>query len=313
MQEVPTFETLVVATGSGKTRRRRRLHLGALWFIGPALFLLVALVVFPLGFSVIHSLQAWDLELAPTPLGYVGLRNYIQVLTTPLFWSALQYTLTFAVTVVIIELALGTLVALLLDQRLPGVHVARALIILPTAVAPVVAGFIFRYMLYAGTGVLPFVLSLVGIHTPAAGVLGSGQWAPLGIELTDIWQWTPFMALVILAGIQAVPTEQAEAARVDGANPVRVFWFVIVPNLRFILSVAIIIRLMQSFNVFDAVYAETMGGPGTATTSLSYLLYQNGLMYYNLGMAFAMAWLVIAIAGVLVNLYLSTAFRGVEV
>jgi multiple sugar transport system permease protein len=87
----------------------------------------------------------------------------------------------------------------------------------------------------------------------------------------------------------------------------------VVPNLRFILSVAVIIRLMQAFNVFDAVYAETMGGPGTATTSLSYLLYQNGLLYYNLGMAFAMAWLIISIAGILVNLYLSAAFRGVEV
>lgn len=296
----------------GRLCRSRR-NLGALWFIGPAMLLLVALVIFPLVFSLLHSFQNWDLELGPNPLGYVGLRNYVQVLTQPVFWSALEYTLSFVVTVVAIELVLGTVLALILDQRLPGVHLARALIILPTAVAPVVAGFTFRYMLYAGTGVLPYLLGLVGIHTPAAGVLGSGQWAPIGIEMTDIWQWTPFMTLVILAGIQAVPGDLVEAARVDGANPVRVFWFIIVPNLRFTLAVAIIIRLMQSFNVFDAIYAETMGGPGTATTSLSYLLYQNGLLYYNLGMAFAMAWLIIAIAGILVNIYLSAAFRGVEI
>lgn len=323
MQEVPTGGALNVDLGNRpaatpgrwpwRRMRPRRYNLGALWFIGPAMLLLVALVVFPLVFSLIHSLQTWDLELAPNPLRFVGLGNYAQVLTQPLFWSALEYTLGFVVTVVAIELVLGTVIALLLDQRLPGVHLARTLIILPTAVAPVVAGFMFRYMLYAGTGVLPYVLALVGIHTPAAGVLGSGRWASAGIEMTDIWQWTPFMALVILAGIQAVPADLAEAARVDGANPVRVFWFIVVPNLRFVLSVAIIIRLMQSFNVFDAIYAETMGGPGTATTSLSYLLFQNGLLYYNLGVAFAMAWLIIAIAGVLVNIYLSTAFRGVEI
>jgi multiple sugar transport system permease protein len=132
------------------------------------------------------------------------------------------------------------------------------------------------------------------------------------VQLTDIWQWTPFVALVVLAGIQGVPPEIIEAARVDGAGGVRIFWRIILPQLRFIIAIVLIIRLMQSFNVFDAVYAETMGGPGTATTSLSYLLYENGLRYYNLGLAFAMAWLITAIALVMENVYVAVAFRGIE-
>ncbi len=287
-------------------------RLAPVWFIGPALLVLIGLVAFPLGFSVFHSLQHWDLELGPLPLQFVGLSNYGAVLTSPLFWAGVKFTLEFVAVVVTTELVLGTGIALLLDQKIPGVHLARALIILPTAVAPVVAGFMFRYMLYPGTGIIPYVAHLLGVHLPAAGILGSSTWAPIGVEMTNVWQWTPFMALVILAGLQAVPQEIIEAARVDGASNVQTYRHIIFPNLRFIMAVALIIRIMQAFNVFSPVYAETKGGPGIATTSLSYLLYQNGLLYYNLGLAFAMGWLVILIAATLVNIYISLAFRGIK-
>jgi multiple sugar transport system permease protein len=293
--------------------RRWGRRLEPLWFIGPAVLLLLALIVFPLFYSLIHSLQQWDLELAPNPLGFVGLRNYHRVVSDSSFWSAAVFTLEFVVVAVGVELVLGTILALLLDQRLPGTHLARTLIIMPTAVAPIVAGFIFRYMFYPGSGLLAYLGSLLGLPIPPTGILGSTGWAPPGLELTDIWQWTPFVALVVLAGIQSVPQEIIEAARVDGAGAVSLFWRIIVPHLRFILAIVLIIRFMQSFNVFDSIFAETMGGPGTATTSLSYLLYLNGLRYYNMGLAFAMAWVIIALAVALVNGYIMVAFRGIEV
>ncbi len=283
-----------------------------LWYIGPAVLLLVLLIVFPSFFSLYHSFQHWDLELGPNPLGFVGTQNYVHILSDPSFWSAAAFTLEFVVVAVGVQLVLGTVLALLLDQRLPGTQVARTLIIMPTAVAPVVAGFMFRYLFYPGSGLLHYAATLVGIPIPATGVFGSSTWAPLGVDLTDIWQWTPFVALVLLAGIQGVPQEIIEAARVDGASGVRIFWRIILPQLRFIVAIVLIIRLMQSFNVFDAVYAETMGGPGATTTSLSYLLYENGLRYYNLGLAFAMAWLVTVLALVMENVYVVVAFRGIE-
>jgi multiple sugar transport system permease protein len=283
-----------------------------LWFIGPAVLLILLLIVFPSVYSLINSFQHWDLELGPNPLGFVGLRNYARVVSDPSFWSAVAFTLEFVVVAVGVQLIVGTILALLLDQRVPGTHLARTLIIMPTAVAPVVAGFMFRYLWYPGSGFLHYLATRIGIPVPATGVFGSSTWAPLGVQLTDIWQWTPFVALVVLAGIQGVPPEIIEAARVDGATGVRIFWRIILPQLRFIIAIVLIIRLMQSFNVFDAVYAETMGGPGTATTSLSYLLYENGLRYYNLGLAFAMAWLITAIALVMENVYVAVAFRGIE-
>jgi multiple sugar transport system permease protein len=292
-------------------RWRRKLE--PLLFIGPAVLLLVALVIYPMVYSLIHSMQHWDLELAPDPLGSVGLRNYQRILSDSTFWSAAVFTIEFVVVAVGVELVLGTVLALLLDQRLPGTQLARTLIIMPTAVAPIVAGFMFRYMYYPGTGIIAYLASRIGLPVPDTGILGSTTWAPPGLEITDIWQWTPFVALVVLAGIQGVPQELIEAARVDGAGAVSLFWRIIVPQLRFIVAIVLIIRIMQTFNVFDVLFAETMGGPGTSTTSMSYLLYLNGLRYYNIGYAFAMAWIITALAVILVNAYILVAFRGIEV
>ncbi len=293
--------------------RRWLRKLEPLWFIGPAVLLLMALVIYPLVYSLRHSLEHWDLELAPNPLGSVGLRNYDRILSDSTFWSAALFTVEFVAIAVGVELVLGTALALLLDQRLPGTQLARTLIIMPTAVAPIVAGFMFRYMYFPGNGVIAYLASLVGIPVPDTGVLGSPSWAPPGLEITDIWQWTPFVALVVLAGIQSVPQEIIEAARVDGAGAVSLFWRIIVPQLRFIVAIVLIIRIMQTFNVFDVVFAETTGGPGTATTSLSYLLYLQGMRYYNIGYAFAMAWIITGLAVIFVNVYILVAFRGIDV
>ncbi len=283
-----------------------------LLFIGPTFLLLGLLVVFPLAFSLWHSFQQWDLQLGPQPMGFVGFRNYVQIVENPLFWDAIRFTVWFALVAVFLELVLGVMIALLLDQRLPGVMAVRALIILPTAVSPIIAGLMFRYLLYPGTGLIAYILQLLGMNVPATGVLGSSHWAPFGIGLTTIWEWTPFVALVVLAGIQSIPTEMVEAARVDGAGSVRLFLKIILPNLRFVLSIAVLIRLMQTFNIFSPIYAETHGGPGIATTSASYLLYQNGLLYYNLGMTFAMQWVIVACVLTIVNAAVWLAFRGIE-
>ncbi len=301
-----------MVNSSLRSRQWRR-KLEPLWFIGPAVLLLVALVIYPLLYSLRHSLEHWDLELSPNPLGSVGLRNYDRILSDSSFWSAALFTIEFVAVAVGVELVLGTILALLLDQRLPGTQLARTLIIMPTAVAPIVAGFMFRYMYYPGSGIIAYLGSRIGLPIPATGILGDPSWAPPGLEITDIWQWTPFVALVVLAGIQSVPQEIVEAARVDGAGAVSLFWRIIVPQLRFIVAIVLIIRIMQTFNVFDILFAETMGGPGTSTTSLSYLLYLNGLRYYNMGLAFAMAWIITALAVILVNCYILVAFRGIEV
>ena len=193
------------------------------WFILPSLLLLVSLILYPLGFSLYYSFQTWNLQIGPVPLGFVGFENYINAFKDPTFVASLINTVKLSVSATAIEFILGMAIALLLSVNLKGSSLVRALLIMPTTVAPIVVGFIFRYLYYKD-GLITYLLSTVGISVPAAGILGSTSTALWGIVFTDVWEWTPFFAIILLAGLQSIPDEIIEAARVDGASFFRVFW-----------------------------------------------------------------------------------------
>lgn len=283
----------------------------AYWLILPSLLLLVSIILYPLGFSLYYSFQNWNLQITPVPLGFVGLANYANALRDPTFVQSFINTLKISIMATAIEFTLGLGIALLLSLNLRGGNVVRAVLIMPTTVAPIVAGFLFRYLYYTD-GLISYLLSSIGVSIPKQGILGSPLTAIWGIIFTDVWEWTPFFAIILLAGLQSISAEIIEAARVDGASFFRVFWHVMLPSLRFVASIIIMIRFMQVFNLFDIVYVETMGGPGTSTRTLSYNLYYEGLVNYNIGYSTAIAWIMIIIIAIIINLFIIFAFKEKE-
>lgn len=286
------------------TKRSNKL---AYLLLAPSLLLLIAILIYPMGFSLSYSFQFWNLQTSPTPQGFAGIQNFSRVFSDPQFVRSLINTLYISVTATVLQLVLGLMIANLLNAKLKGTGVARVLLILPVAISPMVVGFIFRYLLYAN-GLLPFIFRSMGISLPARGLLGSNLTAPWMIILTDTWQWTPFFAIILLAGLKSIPLEIIEAAKVDGASPFQAFWYVKLPSLKFVLAIVIMIRFLKTFNLFDIIHIMTRGGPGMATRTLSYNLFYAALRYFNVGYSSAMAWVMILIVIVIINGFIFIIF-----
>jgi len=281
-------------------------------FILPSLLLLVSLVIYPMGFSLYHSFQNWTLQTSPVPLGFVGFQNYVNAFKDPTFVISLFNTLKLTFAATSVEFLLGLGIALLLSVSLRGSKLVQGLLIMPTTVAPIVVGFIFRFLYYKD-GLITFLINSVGIAIPKEGLLGSRSTALLAIMFTDVWEWTPFFAIILLAGLKSIPDEIIEAARVDGASFFRIFWHIMLPHLGFVSTIIIMIRFMQTFNLFDIIYVETMGGPGMSTRTLSYNLFYEGLVNYNIGYSTAIAWIMMVIIMIFINLFINFAFKGKEI
>ena len=292
-----------------KSSRRRLLP----WLLlAPSMVVLLSLIIYPLAFALINSFKFYNLQVGPKPLFFVGWDNYRAVLTTTPFWPALKNTLLLSIGGIFFEFWLGLGIALLLNTHLRGMNLFRTILIMPTTVAPIVVGFLFRYLYTPHQGLFSWVLNVLGIPVPAQGLLGSSQTALLSIGIADAWEWTPFFAIVLYAGLLAIPQETIDAARVDGASGAQLFWYIVLPFIRPVAAIVIMIRFMQLFNMFDLVHVLTTGGPGTASRTLSYNLYFEGLVNYNIGVAAAMTWLIVVIASILINIYIWFAFRDWE-
>jgi len=286
------------------------------WFpyllIAPSFLLLVGLIAYPLVFALKNSFFFWNLQRSAEPGQFVGLANYKLVLQGPEFLPSLWNTIVLTVSGTAIEFFLGLAIALLLANRLPGMTVARAILIMPTTIAPVVVGFLFRYMYDPSGGLAGWLLTSLGIPVPVQGILGSSSTALAAILFADVWQWTPFFAIVLYAGLVSVPPNLIEAARLDGASAWTILWRIKMPLVMKMALVVLILRFMQLFNTFDLVLVLTKGGPGTSSRTLGYTLYQQGLVDFNIGMASATTWLIILIVNVIVGLYVFIAFKDWE-
>lgn len=281
--------------------------------IAPSIIVLLSLILYPMAFALINSFYFWNLQTSPTPMFFNGLANYKMVFQTTPFLSTLKNTLLLSVLGTFAQFSLGMLVAMLLNTHLKGMTVLRALLIMPVTVAPVVVGFLFRYLFAPEGGILPWILKGVGIPVPPQGMLGNASTALFSIGVADTWQWTPFFAIVLYAGLLAMSEDMLDAARVDGAKGWSMFWYITLPTLRPVAAFLVMIRFMQLFNSFDLVYVLTGGGPGTSSRTLSYNLYQEGLVNYNIGLTAAMTWLIVIIVTIIINLYIGFVFRDQEI
>jgi multiple sugar transport system permease protein len=288
----------------GWGRRRRRWLLLAP--MAPGLLLLLALSIYPTVYSLVISFYRWNLN---DPLGkhWGGWHNFDLLLHDPAFWHSVRVTVEFVAASAILELGLGLGLALLFFRQFPGDKVLRALLILPMVVAPVVVGLLWRYMLNVQFGVVNYALEQLGVGR--VDFFGDPSWALPTLVLVDVWQWTPFIFLIMLAALQGIPEDILEAARVDGAKPARIFFDHMLPLLRYPIAVAVTLRLIDAFRAYDVIYMTTRGGPIDRTETLSWQIYDAGFGSFDIGYAAAFSWLMLILVVVVTTLFLRLMLR----
>lgn len=275
----------------------------------PALVFLIAMTQLPFLATLIISSLHWN-SLLPDETRFVGLANYVEVFTEPDLRQAVVTTITLTVTVVLVSLVLGLGIALLMDQKFLGRGLARTLMISPFLVVPVAAALLWKHALLNPTyglinGTLTWIWSLFGSTTPPQLDLLSTS-PLLAVELSLIWQWTPFMMLIILAGLQSRPTEPVEAARVDGAGSFAIFRYVTLPHLRPYLELGALLGSIYIVQHFDAVFTLTAGSLGTA--NLPYEVYRTFYIANEYGLASAVGVVVVIGSLIVATFALRTLF-----
>lgn len=259
----------------------------SLLLVAPALIIIIISALYPLGYAIMLSARHVDLTSAVGIGPYVGLDNYRFALNDGFFWTATGRTILFAILAVSIEMILGISIAFLLNRLKWFKGIVRALLLLPLAAAPAAVGLIWRYMYHPDFGVYNFVMSLLGL--PEQNWLGSPKLAFASVVVFDIWQWTPFVAIITLAGLQSLPKEPFEAAELDGASMVQVLRRLTFPMLMPVLTLVFVLRSIDAIRLYDPIVMLTSGGPGTATETLTYYLYRIGLKFFRLDQASAMS------------------------
>jgi multiple sugar transport system permease protein len=258
--------------------------------LAPAILLLLALVVYPLFYGVRESFLGYRYGHS---IGSVGLQNYKDLYSDPYFREALWVTLKFVFLAVALETVLGLGLALLAARELPLVRFARLMLIIPMIITPIVVGIVFRLIYASDTGLLTIISEKLG-GGPVL-ILDKPTTAFLGLVFLDVWEWTPLMFLIMLAGIQSLPVEPFEAARVDGAGSWRTFLDHTLPMLRPVIAVAVALRTIDAFTTFDQVFVLTGGGPGTSTQLISIYGYNTAFKFTQYGYAAAMMIVVAAL------------------
>ncbi len=275
----------------------------AVWLLLPAMAAIGAVAVFPLVQSLWMSLHRVELAL-PGARPFVGVENYLQALQNPDFWKSVGVTVYFTVTSVALELVLGLVGAVLLNEEFRGRQLLRSLVLVPWAMLTLSTALMWFWIYNPTYGILNALLVRMGvIHAPVVW-LGDPLWAMPAVIVADVWKTTPFMTLLLLAGLQPIPWALYEAAAVDGASRWQVFRYVVLPLLRPALLVAVVLRSLQAFKVFDMIFVLTSGGPADATQVLALYTYQQAFRYFHVGYGSALAWLITLATLAMVVLYL---------
>jgi multiple sugar transport system permease protein len=271
----------------------------------PCLATLVLVVAYPTVFLLRTSVQSWNLLVGIRKA--VGIANYAAILADPLFQQSLVRTLEYAAACLCSELFAGLALAAAFNRELAGVGVLRTLLIAPLLVAPVVTGLIWRLMYEPSIGVINQLLTRLSL--PPVLWISSSSLALAAVGIAEIWQWTPFVFLVLLAGLRGLPEHFDEAAQIDGASWPQRFWLVQVPLLKQVILVVILLRFLDIFRTFDLVYVMTRGGPGNATYVLAFYNYVLGFTQFQMGMASAAAVLSMVFSTVLTAVLLRQLFQ----
>jgi multiple sugar transport system permease protein len=262
--------------------------------IAPTIAVLVSLSIYPLFYAVRISLQTGTGEAARWSLA-----NFARLASDAFFLEALAHTFIYAVVALTFEFLLGLGLAVLLDRPLRGRSLFRSALLIPMMLPPVVVGVVWRLMLNPDFGAVNGTLKGAGVNTEALTWTASPVLALASVIAVDIWQWTPFMFLVLLAGLQAIPQEPYEAAIVDGSTAWQTFRHVTLPLLKPAILIALLLRTMDLLRVFDQIFILTQGGPGFSTETVSLYIYRTAFRFFDFGYAAAMSFVLLLLTNVI--------------
>jgi multiple sugar transport system permease protein len=254
--------------------------------LGPAVLFLFLITVFPTLYVVYASLSRWNLTRNPYPV-ISGFQNFKHLFTDLYFFESLGVTCIFTIGSLVLEIIFGILIALLLFRSFLGRGIVRSVVLMPMMITPAVVGLMWRILYNPQFGVINFILNSLGIKGPLW--LASTSMALLSIILVDVWEWTPFIALSVLASLQTRSQDQVDGALIDGANGLQIFRYVTLPHIQPVVFIAGSFRLGALLRWFDTIYVMTAGGPGRSTENLPMYIYKTGFFYLDMGYSSSIA------------------------
>ena len=269
----------------------------------PTAVLMFLVFGIPLLFSAWLSLEGWSPDQTLFGGKFAGIANYQDLLTDPEFTSSLTLTLGYTAAVVAAELGAGLAIALLLNIDLPWIGLFRTVLVVPMMITPVVAAFCWKLLLDPDHGVINFFIQQHIVW------LGRPDTALLSVAVVNVWQNAPYVAILLLAGLRSLPHEPVEAAQIDGASRLQMFWHITLPLLRPYLLVALLLRMIFEFRSFDNVYVMTSGGPANATMVLSMYTYLASFVRFDLSLGATAAWMMLLISLVMCGCFILVVRR----
>lgn len=262
-------------------------------FIMPALLFVIIMMAFPILYTLRLSFTRWSMSATRAPV-WIGLDNYKSLfLHDPRFWGAVGRTFVFTIAAVAIETILGVIIALILNRETKGQNLIKTLFLLPMIATPVAVGMVWLLMYEPSIGIINYFLRLVGL--PQGLWLASPQQALVSLIIVDVWQWTPMITLIVLAGLASMDREPFEAAIVDGASPLQTIRHITLPLVQPTIVAAVILRTIDAFKTYDIIYTMTQGGPGFASETLNIYSFVLGFQYFQMGKASALLMIFFAL------------------
>jgi multiple sugar transport system permease protein len=281
-------------------------------FLAPAGIILIFALLYPIGYLSVASFFDWRMGTPFANAVFTGFGNYAWILKDPNFRESFMVTITFASSVVILEMIIGVGLALMLERPIRGMTVFRTIFILPMMIAPIVVGLIWRYMYNPQFGIFNKTLKKWGFES--IPWLSSPDWALPSVIIADIWQWTPFIFILSLAALQSLPRSSLEAARMDGASEWQQIFYIKIPLMMPVLVVAALLRMIDAFKVLEVIFIMTNGGPGLSTEILSLQIYKTAFISWELGRAAALSNILLAIVLVItLAMFVYTKIRDARI
>jgi multiple sugar transport system permease protein len=264
----------------------------------PAALLILALSIYPLIYSVWVAFVNYDFQIPGH--AFVGLQNFREIVDDPIARRSLVNTAILSAACVAVEFALGLLLALAMLERFRGRGLIMPVLIVPLFISPVIVGQFWSLILQPPFGPTNYLLGLLLGRPVEISWLTQTPWNFIAIVTADVWQWTPFMFVILLAGLSAIAPEMFEAAELDGASRSQTFWYVTLPQLKPLILLALTFRLLDAVKLFDVIYVMTGGGPGASTYTASFYLYQIGFQQFHLSKATAGSWIFLLLSAILI-------------
>jgi multiple sugar transport system permease protein len=272
----------------------------ALFYPAPAVIALFLIVVIPIGYNLYLAFTKWTIGLGSPR--FIGLDNFIEIFQDDRVWNGLMVMIYFSGLSLTLELVLGLLIALYFHRQFKGSEVVQAIYIFPFAATPVAVALIWRIMLNPEIGVMNYLLNSIGL--PGSLWVSSAATVIPSLVLVDVWKWTPMITLIVLAGLKSLPQDPYEAARIDGANTLQIFWYITLPLIRPVLIAALMLRSLDNLKEFDTIYTITQGGPGIASETLYLYSYNVGFSFFKAGYGSALmvvVFLIVLVFNVVMN------------